>query len=33
MAHCFAKIGSETVKDGRGNATVGSECANGGTKI
>ncbi|NNN79080.1 hypothetical protein FKN16_07410 [Vibrio sp. 11-4(1)] len=25
MAHCFAKIGSETVKDGRGNATVGSE--------
>ncbi|TXY45942.1 hypothetical protein FXE78_12770 [Vibrio mimicus] len=33
MAHYFAKIGSETVKDGRGNATTGSECANVGTKI
>ncbi|AVJ53798.1 hypothetical protein FP742_24745 [Vibrio parahaemolyticus] len=33
MAHCFAKIGSEIVKDGRRNATAGSESANGGTKI
>ncbi|EGQ8293396.1 hypothetical protein E2J97_09600 [Vibrio cholerae] len=33
MAHFFAKIGNETASNGRGNATAGSECANGGTKI